>query len=451
MRWTRLSMVLLAAAYLAACASYHAAPLPTQPDLKSSVAALKIDPARLRLEPLKTVMVDPKAGLDPLQVAVIAVLTSPDLEAKRAALSVNAAQVFAAGLLPDLQFTAGVDLPTAGPDNQRAYSVSPSLDLAGLIARGNLRRAAQFTAKQADMDLLWAEWRTAQKARQLAESILAGEAKAAYLRQVLALASDRSDRSASALARRDVSLQTSAADLAAKLDAQALLASAEHDAQKARRDLNALLGLDVAVTLPLVRGPDPGRYDVIALSQARGALADRRPDLLALRAGYEAQEANLRRAVLAQFPINQVAASFAKDTAGSVTQGVSIAGALPLFDGGRGEARIQNATRDQLRAEYQARLDQTDAEVKAAEAELASASTLLKSLRAEVPRLEALVKPAAAAFERRDLDSQAYLTLQQNALSRRADLDDRELSARLAEIEIETVLFLPPANARAPR
>ena len=137
MRWIELNIGILAAASLAGCVSYHAAPLPTRPDLKSSLAALKIDPARLRLEPLKSVTVDPAARLDPLQVAVIAVLTSPDLEAKRAALGVNAAQVFAAGLLPDVQFTAGVDLPTAGPDNQTAYAISPSLDLAGLIARSN--------------------------------------------------------------------------------------------------------------------------------------------------------------------------------------------------------------------------------------------------------------------------------------------------------------------------
>ena len=450
MRWARLSMAVLTAAWLVGCATYHARPLPTQPDVKSSPAELKIDPARLRLEPLKSITLDPATGLDPLQVGVLAVLSSPDLEAKRAALGVNAAQVFAAGLLPDVQFAAGVDRPTAGPDTQNAYNVSPSLDLAALIARGNLRRAAQFTADQADLDLLWAEWGTAQQARGLAETVLAGEGRIVYLRRILALASDRAARSAAALERRDVAVQTTAADLAAKLDAQTLLATAEHDTQKARRDLNALLGLEASVLLPLKLGGDPGRYDDAALNRALGALDQRRPDLLALRAGYQAQDANLRRAVLAQFPINQIALNFAKDPAGVVTQGVSGAFVLPILNGGRGDVRVQDATREQLRAEYQARLDQTDAEVKAAEAELASASAQAQGLSADVPRLEALVRPADAAFERHDLDSQAYLTLEQNALSRRADLDDRELAVRLAEIQIETALFLPPADARAP-
>lgn len=451
MRLGEIGRVVLAAMSLAGCVAYHAAPLATQPDLKTGLTALKIDPARLRLEPLQSVTLDPSAGLDPQQIAVLAVLTSPDLEAKRAALGVSTAQVFAAGLLPDVQVSAGLDHPTAGPDTENAYNLSASLDLAALIARGNLRRAARFTAQQADLDLLWAEWGTAQQARILAETILAGDAKAAYLRRVAALAADRSARSSAALEQRDVSVQTSAADLAAKLDAQALLATAEHDTQKARRDLNALIGLEASVVLPLARGPEPGRYDALTVSQALGALDQRRPDLLALRAGYNAQDANLRKAVLAQFPVNQIALNFAKDPAGVVTQGISGAFAAPLLNGGRGEARVQAATREQLRAEYLARLDQTDAEVKAAEAELASSSAQAEALRRDVPRLEALVLPADAAFQRHDLDSQAHFALEQNALERRADLDDRELAVRLAEIQIETALFLPPANARAPQ
>ncbi len=56
------------------------------------------------------------------------------------------------------------------------------------------------------------------------------------------------------------------------------------------------------------------------------------------------------------------------------------------------------------------------------------------------------MQPAVAAYDRGDIDSQTYLTLSQNALSRRADLDARELAARLAEIALETALFLPPAE-----
>ena len=124
---------------------------------------------------------------------------------------------------------------------------------------------------------------------------------------------------------------------------------------------------------------------------------------------------------------------------------------LPIFNGGRGEARIQGATREQLRAEYQARLDQAVAEARNAERERADAQKALAMLQVDVPRLQAMAGPALAAYDRRDIDSQTYLTLSQSLLSRRADLADKSLAARLAEIALETALFLPPAESRVPQ
>jgi outer membrane protein TolC len=434
---------------LSACAAYRPSPLANAPDLKTAPQRLTVDVARLRVQPLKAIAIDASDGLDPTEVAVLTVLNSPDLAAKRRAAGVSQAQVFAAGLLPDPQLTASLDEPVSGPDTQTAYSASLGLDLAGLLARTYAHRAARQTARQADLDLLWSEWSDAQQARQLAETVLADEARAAVLRKVLALAADRYRRSTQALQDHDVSLQTNAADLAVKTDAETQLFTAEHDAQKARRDLNAMLGLRAEVMLPLVPAAASAGYDEAAVALALASLPERRPDLLALKAGYAAQDANLRKAILAQFPLNNIAAAYAKDPAGTTTQGLAATLAVPIFNGGRGEVRVQQATREQLRAEYQARLDQTDAEVRGAERERAAARRAAAALGQDVPRLETLVKPALAAYDRGDLDSQTYLTLSQNVLSKRADLDDKILAARLAEIALETALFLPPADARA--
>jgi len=446
--WALLAFSALA---LSACATYRPNPLPDKPTLAGDSRQLKVDLAQLRIAPLKAIRIDPAQGFTPTQVAVLAVLNDPDLVALRAAAKVPAAQVFAAGLLPDPQIGASVDHPVAGPDSNTAYSTSVAFDLSTLLARSNTRRAAKLAAKEADLNLLWAEWGVAQQARELAETALAGEARAAFLAKVLNLASDRAARSERAMRRGDVALQVSAADLAIKLDAQAQLAAAEHDTQKARRDLNALLDLESSVRLPLVETSGGAIYDQAQIGAALDSLADRRPDLLALKAGYGAQDANLRKAILAQFPLTSLAVAFASDTAGSVTQGASAAFALPIFNGGRGEVKVQDATREQLRAEYLARLDQTDAAVKNAARELESARRQADLLRADVPRLEAQVWPAMAAFGRGDIDSQTWLTLAQTALSRRADLDDHALAARIAEIALETALFLPPADSRAPQ
>ena len=433
---------------LAACASYHARPLPSNGIEIRSIAALRIDPARLRLGPLKSIVVDPSDGLDPLEIAVLAVLNNPDLEAKRAAAGVSATQIFITGLLPDPQITLTTDHPISGPDHNQAFGLSPTIDLAGLMSRAYIRRNARDLGRQADLNLLWAEWGVAQQARQLAETALADEDRARFLQAIFEAARMRSDQSSGALLRRDVTLQTSAADLAVTLDAQTQLGTARHDAAKARRDLNVLLNLSPEVVLPLVRGPGVGAYDAATIQSSLESLPRRRPDLLALQAGYDAQDATLRKAILAQFPITQIGAALLRDPANTVTVGASAVLALPIFNGGRGELRLQNATREQLRAEYQGRLAATGAEAKSAAADFAAASASAAVLRAEVPRLEGMVGPAQAAYRRGDIDSQTYLTLSQSALSRRADLDDREVAAKVAEIRLETALFLPPASSR---
>jgi outer membrane protein TolC len=433
-----------ALAALAACTTYHPAPLPEASDIGRSVSDLKSDISRLQLAPLRSIIIDPKAGFTPLDVAVLAVLNNPDLRAKRAALGVSAAQVFAAALLPDPQITLNYDKPIAGPDKFTAYGVAPSLDIASLLQRASSERAARFTAKRANLDVLWAEWTTAQQARQLAETALTDEARAGFLTEILRAAADRADRSSQAMRHGDVTVQTAGADLAAKLDVETLLATAQHDAKKARRDLDALLGLDPSVALPLVSDDAPVGYDPSEVERNLASLPARRPDLLALQAGYSAQDANLRKAILAQFPLASIGFAYARDPTPTTTVGLSAVTALPIFLHARGDARVQEATRDQLKAEYQARLDQTDAEVKSAAAEFASASAQAATLRADLPSLERMLGPAPAAFARGDLDSQTYLTLLQTVIGKRAELEDRELAARMAEIQLETALFIPP-------
>ncbi len=87
------------------------------------------------------------------------------------------------------------------------------------------------------------------------------ETRAAFLRDIARAAADRADASGRALARGDVTAQVAATDAAAKLDAETALATAEHDAAKARRDLNALIGLDAGVVLPLRHDGEPAGYD----------------------------------------------------------------------------------------------------------------------------------------------------------------------------------------------
>jgi outer membrane protein TolC len=382
---------------------------------------------------------------------MLAVLNNPDLAARRAAAKVAGAQAFLAGLLPDPQLGVTWDFPvTRGPGITNAYNLNPNLDLIGLITHSAALKAARSGARQADLDLLWAEWSVAEQSRQMAVTILADEAKAVELGALTAELNRRGAETRRALARGDVNGAQASADLAAKVDADGQLALAVHDAAKARDDLNALLGLAPGVVLDLIpdaRSADPDR---ITLDTAVTALPERRPDLLALKAGYEAQDANVRKAVLSRFPLINLGFSRQSDATNVVTNGLSATLVIPIFNRGRGEIAVQTATREQLRAEYQARLDQTVTEVAAARRDRDHIRLNLTRLETDVPRLTDMAARARAALDRRDIDGSAFLALDQAALKARVALLDERLALALANISLETVLFLPPTPRAAP-
>lgn len=428
---------------LAGCATYQDSPLPSGPDVAATPRRLTADLSQLRLAPLKAHRFDPSDGLDPTEAGILAVLNNPDLKAKRAVAGVAAAQAFSASLLPDPQLTYSLDIPTDPANFTNAYNVAPSLDLMALVTHASALKAAKASARQADLDLLWAEWNTAQQARQLVVTALANEDKAKILAVLADHLADRYRRSKAALDQGDVTAAVNGADLAAKLDADAALATARHDAAKARGDLNALLGLAPDARLNLVAGAATVDPDPAALDTATAALPTRRPDLLALRAGYDSQNANLRKAVIAQFPVLNLGFSHASDTSAVITNGLSATFVLPIFNRGRGEIAVQSATREQLRAEYQARLDQTLADAAAARREREASRRLIADLGEDVPKLVAAADRAEAPYRRGDIDSAAYLALEQAALGRQVALLDQKLAFDLAGISLETVLFLP--------
>ena len=449
-RATAIGAALAACVSLGACESYAPGELARGPNLAVSPERLTVDLSKLPPVPLKAHKFDPSDGLDPTEVAILAVLNNPDLIAKRAAAKVAGAQVFSAGLLPDPQVALSADFPDHPAGLVTAYGITPTIDLLSLITRSAALRAARSSEKQADLDLLWSEWSTAQQARQLAVTALGDEAKGAVLRTIDDGLTARYRQSSLAYQRHDITAQVNSVDLAAKLDADAQLAIALHDSLKARGDLNAIIGLAPAVKLNLTAGAPPVDPLDAALDRAIASLPERRPDLLALKAGHEAQNANLRKAILSQFPLINLGFSRQRDTGAVLTNGVAATLVIPIFNRGRGAIAIQAATRERLAQEYQARLDQTIADVATARRDLAADRVNLGRLESEVPRLVSMTDAANAAYLRGDLDSAASLALEQSALKQQVAVLDLRLALELADISLETVLFLPSDEGGQP-
>jgi outer membrane protein TolC len=186
-------------------------------------------------------------------------------------------------------------------------------------------------------------------------------------------------------------------------------------------DLHLLLGLAPTVPLDLVGAPYRSEPSAAQVQAALADLPRRRPDLLALQAGYQSQEERVRGAILAQFPALNIGFNTARDTSAVYTNGVSIGITLPLFDRNRGNIAIERATRQQLHDSYAARLLATRGDMQRITGDLATLDSQLATLRAHVRQLDQARAAAERAWQAGTLDWPTYLAIRGNALS--ADLD----------------------------
>lgn len=415
-------LVLPAGLLLAACTTYRPLPLPAAPDFTPIV----ID------HPLT--MVD---------VASLAVARNPDLVASRRKASVAQAQSFAAGLLPDPQLTASIDKPTAPAGLATAYALGLSEDLQALLTHPAKATAAEAAADQAKLSSLWDEWQTIEKACTLYVQHVIGAQKRALLLAAAARLSGQAMRSDRALAMRDVTLDQAGADLALAMDAESLANTASRDALTADGGLKALIDAPPGIDLVYGSLGAPHIFSQEDLENALARVDQVRPDLLALKAGYRSQEENVWIAVLSQFPTISLGPSRAVDTSNVHTTGLALTMNLPIFSGARGEIRVQSATRAQLHAEYQARLDQTTADAWRLWKEIALLRGQIGALEGKLPAFRRMADTAAKAHANRDIAPATYLAIEASLTARESELLDLRTLLWLDVIALHTLLGAP--------
>jgi outer membrane protein TolC len=289
---------------LGGCVAYHPKPLDLQARLPSEIPRLTVDPATLHLPHLAPHRFDPSDGLDNTEIAVLAVVNNPELRAARDAVGVARAQAFAAGLLPDPQLGASLDFPTNSLPGSTftGYSFGLNYDLNALLTRDVAQSAALAGARKADLDLLWKEWQVASRSRLLFARTREQDLLMSVLQGYRKLLASRYDRVRQALNEGNATLGAADADLAALQDVERQINDLEREKNKNRHELDQLLGLSPQVQLRLVGGVDLSPVDEARVKALIPGLARRRPDLLALQAGYRSQDLRYRQAILEQFP-----------------------------------------------------------------------------------------------------------------------------------------------------
>jgi outer membrane protein TolC len=412
----------------AGCARYEPLPLPPQAQLAASLGELRHPEAPL------------PAVLTVEDVAALAVDNSPDLVAARAQRGLAHAQVTLAAT-PANPSVNGAVLPlVAGVGTSTAYNGGLGYDFKSLITRRNRTASAEDAARAVDAQVLWQEWQTIGQARLLAVDLMLGAQSLAVLHGARALLAGRVERTQTALAAGNATLTTLATDMAALQSMQAQAATLTLQQLQRRHQLNALLGLLPDVAVPLADSPELPAFDGGAAIEALPGLPQRRPDLLALKYGYESQDQKLRAAILAQFPNLTIGVTGGSDNSDVRNFGPQITLELPIFDHNLGNIAVERATREKLYQEYKARTASADAQVRALVSEIALLTRQLANAQTLAPPIRRAAAAANTEFEAGNLDERGFVDLVTARLAKEQEIIATRQSLLEQEVAIATLL-----------
>jgi outer membrane protein TolC len=412
---------LTGALLLTGCAVYAPKPLDYAPSLPDRISAIVVDPVTLPLPELRRHTFDPSDGLDMTEVAMLAVVNNPDLVLARDDAGIARAQAFAAGLLPDPQLSFGRDFPFTGVYTSSAFALGLSYAINALITYSTSKAAAEADLDKAHLSVLWQEWQVVARARVLFAKITQADAVMKVLVENRTLFADRYRRTHQALDEGLTTLDAVTPHLTAVQDVQRQINDLERQLNQSRHDLNALLGLSPDLVLPLVGNAQLPPIDESRLAAALPQLLRNRPDLRALEAGYAAQDARYRAAILGQFPALTVGGTRLRDTSDVNQRGFSVTLNLPIFSGGRGEVAIAVATRQRLYDEYRQRVTTTEGEIRRILDEERIDFAQLREIDQGLAALEQAAAQARAAFTARAIDALAFAGVESSLLAKRVE------------------------------
>ncbi len=429
---------------LAGCASYEPQTLTPASAAPVYPADIRVDAASLPFPALAAHRFDPSDGLDSVETAMLAVANNPGLKLARDDAAVAHAQAYAAGLLPDPQLALSRDLSDSGADIRPAYSYGLSYDINALLQHSSQHGAALADARKTDLNLLWQEWQVVSQARLLFVRLTQARRLMAVLDDTRALFADRLQRTQAALAHGLLSSDAVAPNLSALQDVQRQIFELERLSAQSARELNSLLGLAPSTVLQLQEDADPGAVDATQLTAALTALPLRRPDLIALQAGYQAQDERYRGALLAQFPALNVGLTRARDSSGIGSSAVGITMSLPFLNRNRGNIAIEHATRQKLYDEYQQRLQASRDEIAGIAAEQALNARQLAQIDSAVAALQATLARSDTAYRAGAVDALLYANARAALLAKQVERITLWQAMLEQRVALQTLLGVDP-------
>lgn len=426
---------------LIGCAGYRALPI-TSKDVERALrppgeAALAIAVSEIKHPLLRPVRLDASDGLSPDEAAVLAVVLNPGLRAVRAQRDVAQAQLLKAGILPNPHLSGNLDFVTGGAtaDTRTGTGYGLSWDLRALITRGQDVSSARADERGVRLDVAWEEWQTALAAKSAVYDLVALRAQVAQIGEISDRLASNAALVKNAADTHEMTVLEAAAVEASANDARATLLGLQQELEQRRIALNRAIGYPPATKLRLQSDAAlPSRVDPPAESALLHGLEERRLDLLALKRGYESQDAKLRAAILSQFPNINIGFNRAADTGNVQTLGPAITIELPLFDRNQGNIAIESATRRRLLDEYTNRVFEARSDIAAALADIHALNAQIAHAGQALPALRRLVEISGQAVAEGNAEVLGYFTTQ-NDLTRKS-IDILKLKQQLAQARL---------------
>ncbi len=440
-------VVAVMAVFSGGCASYKSMPL-TRKTVNAQLTwpndkTIQLQAGKIKHPHLNPVKINLSDGVSADEAAVLAVLLNPTLRVERDRRKLANAQLFAAGLLPNPSFSYGVVLATNDKHAKTGFDLGLDWEVTSLITRNEKIKQAKSQQKQVNLEIAWQEWQVAMAARQAVYDLTALEMQSSLAKNMYDRLGDNLKLTTNAVKQGQMTELDMAAARSAYNDAYGRLLQMQHDVEKQRLQLKRLLGMDPANKLKLQTGavlPDKPDKSVglyrqwITTDKWTKGIQDRRLDLLALREGYNSQEAAVRLAVLEQFPRISFGTSFASDDANLHTLGFGIAVDLPIFDRNRGKIALERATRKQLFDEYANRVFQARCDIAELLKHIETVGKMLANAEKSVPDLQKLVRTYRRAVQQGQADVLSYYTAW-NSLTQK-QIEVLALKRELADLHI---------------
>ena len=328
-----------------------------------------------------------------------------------------------------------------------------SWDISALVSHAAKVDAAKAQAASVDLDIAWQEWQVAQSAKSAAWKLLSLQAQLEMAVQADGLLQDNLKTVQQAVELQHKTAVDLSAAQAARQEAHTTVLELERDLDKQRLALNRLLGLPAQTQVKMRKEDFPDGPGEPAATDLQKGLEDRRLDLLALRRGYDSQEAAVRAAVLSRFPKIAAGASHGRDTGGVYTFGYDLSVDLPLFDRNQGGIAIEKATRQTLFDEFINRVFEARNDIAASAAEIALIRRQITFAQSAVPVLERLVADYEKAVDAGNADVLSYYSARNDLNKKKIEVLKLKQDLVDAWIELENASGLcltRPGHSAAP-